>query len=242
MASASFMTDLIEIATQAAEAAAGVASIYSSFKLLSVARSYYDLYRDQKQYYYDTFQSGLEAPLSSEVYAIQKPTLDYAKTVLSAYNPDTGPLGGQSGDPNAWWSRHAAAYGLPRDARLQQEMSLELARVKSDWTNYLFRFAETYYDLENDIRWKKRLSLHNIGIKTGTAVSSALQGSLGTYQQHVADFSGQLATFGNGIARKAGYVPGQADTRQEFDDVSYTPKVPMPDYNSVNQQRDRVTV
>lgn len=228
MATANFVTDLTEIATQIVEAVAGIANIYNSFRLLSVSRGYYDLYKQQKEFYYNTFQIGLETPLANEVYTIPLPVLDYAATVKLAYNADTGPFGGRSTDALGWWTRHGQTYSASVDPRLKLEFDVEVNRIMTDWTNYLFRFAETYYDLENDIRWKKRLSLHNIGIKTGTAVSSALNGALSNYQEHVADFSNQLATYGNGIARQAGYKQGMADTSDQFDRGGFNPRMNVP--------------
>lgn len=242
MVSASFVIDTTEVATQVIEAAAGLANIYSSFKLLDVSKGYYNLYKQQKEFYYDTFQTRLETPLSNEVYTIPVPVLDYARTVLTAYNNDTGPFGGRATDAAGWWDRHGQAYSTAMDSRLEKEMQLEVAKIKTDWTNYLFRFAESYYDLENDIRWKKRLALHNIGIKTGTAVSSALSGALGNYQEHVQDFSNQLATYGNGIAKYVGYKNGTADTSESFGRGRYGTRIPVPAYNRVDVERSDVRV
>lgn len=209
--------DIVEIATQAAEAAAGIGGLLAGFKLIDLAKDYYKIYKQQREFYYNTFQNRVERPLAQEVYGEAAPTLDYAGRVATAYNSDTGPFGGRSGDGMAWWERHANAYGAGLDDRLLQEYALDSARVKSDWTNYLFRFEEQYYDVRTDIRWRKRLALHNVGIKSGTQVSSALGGALGEYQGHIADFGNQLATYGNGIARYVGYKRGMSDTSESFD-------------------------
>lgn len=215
--------DVTEIATQAAEAAAGIGSILSGFKLVELSRDYYKLYSAQREWYYNVFQRGVEAPMASEVYTDARPTLNYAARVATAYNEDTGPFGGASTDTQGWWIRHASTYGAPADSRLSRELEVDEARVKSDWTNYLFRFEEQYYDVRNDIRWRKRIALHNAGIKQGTATSSALDSALGQYQGHVADFGEQLATYGNGIAKYVGYKRGLADTEAAFDAATYQP-------------------
>lgn len=233
MVTASFVVDTTEVATQVVEAAAGIASVLNGFKILDIAKGYYNLYKQQREFYYNTFQAGLEAPLSNEVYSIPNPVLDYQGRILSAYNTDTGPFGGQATDVDGWWYRHAGMYNTARDPQLQEELQLEMAKIKSDWSNYLFRFEETYYDLTSDIRWRKRLALHNIGVKEGTAVASALNTSLGEYQQHVQDFSNQLATYGNGIAKYVGYKKGLSDTSDDFNRMEYSPKLPVPDYNYV---------
>lgn len=232
MAAAIFMTDLTEILTQAAEAAAGIAGVLNGFKILDLSKDYYRLYESQRTFYYNTFQKGVEAPLANEVYADPKPVLAYAARVATAYAVATGPLGGRSGDARGWWQRHASAYGAIIDPRLSDEFVLDEQRVKTDWTNYLFRFEESYYDVRTDIRWRKRLGLHNIGIKEGTAVSSAMDTALSNYQSHIQDFGNQLATYGNGIAQYVGHKRGMADTSEAFDRPTYNrPRVP--DYNYV---------
>lgn len=235
MASASFVTDLTEILTQVAEAAAGIASILTGFKILSLARKYYDLYEEQREYYYDTFQVGVELPLATEAYADPPYVMDYAGRVASAYDAGTGPFGGACTDAAAWWQRHGAAYNLPvNDARLVKELTPALAGIKSDWTNYLFRLEEQFYDVTNDIRWRKRMALHNLGIKQGTAIAAALDSALGQYVSHVQDFGNQLATYGNGIAKYVGYKKGLADTADDFRRMEYNQRVPqtsIPDYN-----------
>lgn len=234
MAAAAFVTDLTEIATQVAEAAAGVAGVLSSFKLLDLAKDYYELYKEQREFYYTTFQQGVEKPLAEEIYNDAKPVLDYSGRVATAYNAATGPFGGRSADMLAWWERHRRTYGAYEDANLRKESVLDIARIKSDWTNYLFRFEETYFDLRNDVRWRKRIALHNIGIKEGTAVTSSMATSLGQYQDQISNFGDQMATYGNGIARYVGYKRGLSDTSDDFSAMEYTSSgVAVPDYNYV---------
>lgn len=233
MAAAVFSTDLTEILTQVAEAAAGIAAIYNGFKILDLAKNYYKLYEEQRTFYYNTFQQGLEAPFANEVYMDPIPVLDYAGRVSTAYNVATGPFGGRAGDADAWWLRHANAYGSIRASGLIKELVLDTQRVKSDWTNYLFRFEESYYDTRLDIRWRKRLALHNIGIKEGTAVSSSMADALGAYQGHIQDFTNQLATYGNGIAKYVGYQKGLSDTSDDFNKLDFKPPTSVPDYNYV---------
>ena len=240
MAAAVFSTDLTEILTQAAEAAAGIAGIYNGFKILELAKDYYELYKHQREFYYDTFQQGVEAPLAVEVYNDPLPTLNYARTVGLAYATDTGPFGGKSTDARGWWERHANAYGATLDSRLLKEFAIGELAIKSDWSNYLFRFAEIYYDSQSDIRWKKRLTLHNIGIKEGIAVSSALNSALAGYQDNLKDWGNMLATYGNGIARETGYKKGLADTADNFTAADYQPRIPVPDYNYTQINRGMV--
>lgn len=221
MAGAAFVTDITEITTQAAEAAAGLGSILQSYDLIKIARNYYDLYKRQRDFYYNTFQTGVEGSLAAEIFADPKPIIDYAGQVAAAYNTDTGPFGGKATDIQGWWTRHAQAYGTAIDPNLTLELLTDSLRIKTDWTNYLFRFEETQFDLKSDIRWKKRLAVHNVGLKIGSNISSALDTSLSEYQGHIADTASQLATYGNGIARWVGYKRGLADTSEAYDAMQY---------------------
>lgn len=236
MVSASFVTDLTEIATQAAEAAGGIAGIYAGFKMLDLAEDYYKLYRDQREFYYTTFQRGVEQPLAVEVYQDPRPTLDYAGRVATMYNKDTGPFGGLATDAMGWRARHLATVGDAADAQynamFEEVYASDDMRLRSDWTNYMFRFEETYYDTRVDIWWKKRLSLHNIGIKQGTAVTSAMSGALDNFQSHIAEFGSQLATYANGIARQSAYKKGVNDTADDFDTATFAGPRPRSLYSA----------
>lgn len=205
----------VEIATQVIEAVGSIAAGIQGLKVLGISRDYYELYKKQKDFYYTVFQSGAETPLVSEALGIAKYSTDYAGRVAGLYNGVTGPFGGASTDTQGWWARHSAMYGAAPDDRIK-ELDLDMARVKSDWSNYLFRFEEAWADLRNDSRWQKRLMAHNIGTKQGTNVASSLNGALEQYQQNSQDLSNMLATYGNGVAMYAGYRKGLSDHTNGF--------------------------
>lgn len=221
MASASFVTDLTEITTQAAEAAAGIAGIINAFNILDLQRKYYELYRQQREFYYTTFQQGVEKPLAQDTYDDPHYNYNYQGRVDTLYDTTFGPFIGPSADMEGWWARHAAYYGAEMDGNMLREMPFEIARIKADWTNYMLRFEEHYYDVVNDRRWQRRFAVHNIGIKQGTAIAAALDNSLAGYTDHLHDFGNQLATYGNGAARYVGYRRGLADTSERFDEMGY---------------------
>jgi hypothetical protein len=106
-------------------------------------------------------------------------------------------------------------YGEQPDAQIS-ELEVDTARIRSDWSNYLFRFEELWADVRNDKRWADRLMLHNVGLKQGTSVVSNLTSSLKEYQANISDLGNQLATYGNGIAMYAGYKRGLSDTADDF--------------------------
>lgn len=207
--------DTGELATQVIEAIGAIASGIQALKVLDLSKDYYKLYKKQKDFYYTTFQAGAETPLVNEALGIAIYNKNYAGRVADLYNSVTGPFGGASTDLNGWWGRHSAMYGAPKDSRIK-ELDIDLARLKSDWTNHVFRFEETWADLRNDSRWQKRLMAHNVGTKQGTAVASSLNGAMNEYQENIKDFGNVIATYGNGIAAYATYKKGLYDPTNNF--------------------------
>lgn len=218
MATANF--DVVEIATQIIEAVGTIVSAYASYKLLQVARDNYDLWKEQREYYYNTFQFGVEAPLALEVFAEPRKMLDYVGQAGTLYATETGPFGGLSGDIGGWWDRHAAMYSVKRDSEIT-ELAPDTSRLQSDWANFLFRFEEHTTDVMNDIRWERRMAVHNIGIKQGTAVSAALATGFNAYESAIGGIGDQFAALANGAAAYSGYRRGMADTNADFQEYGY---------------------
>lgn len=221
MATAAFVNDVTEVLTQATEAAAGIAGILNSFKIVELQRKYFNLYKQQREFYYNTFQTGVEKPLAEDTYDDAPYTLNYAGRVGTLYDLPDGPFANNLTDTRGWWERHAAVYSSVPDANMNVELAADLARIKTDWTNYMLRFEEHFFDITNDIRWNKRITVHNIGIKQGSGVAAALDSSLGNFTDHLNNFGDQLATYGNGAARYVGYRKGMADTADDFNTMQY---------------------
>lgn len=215
MVSQDFIFDETEVITQGIEAAAGIASILQSFKTVQIAQNYYNLYAAQRQFYFNTFQNGVELPLLGLLATDLPYTLDYGGRINTATNVSTGVFGGSASDVSGWWSRHAGMYGTTTEARIT-EIATDVPRVESDWANYLFRFEEYWYDIRNDQRWYKRMAVHNIGIKQGSAIVPALHYGLTNLTNQMGDMADQLATYGNGAAKYAGYKRGLADVDDAF--------------------------
>jgi hypothetical protein len=215
MVTQSFIFDETEILTQAAEAAAGIGSIIAEMQSIDLARKYYNLYNQQRQFYYNVFQNGAERILAEQAYGEPAYVIDYVGRVATAFNPTTGPLSTAITDIPGWVNRHAGMYAQTLDPDIT-EIEVDNARIRSDWANYLFRFEEFWADVRNDNRWMHRLTLHNIGIKQGTAISAALSRAVENYQSNMTDLSSQLATYGNGIAKYAGYQRSLSDVATDF--------------------------
>jgi hypothetical protein len=234
MAAATFETDLVEIATQVAEAAAGIGSFISGLQNIDLARKYYDLYNQQRQFYYNVFQNGAEKNLATQTYSAPTYVVNYGARAQTVLNPSTGPLGTIATDIAGWAARHAGMFAQVVDPDIT-ELALDKARLTSDWVNYLYRFEELWADIRNDTRWAQRLTVHNVGIKQGTAITAALSDAVRGYSDQITDLSSQLATYGNGIAKYAGYKRGLQDTAQEFTvgtSFSHKSVLQPPDYDT----------
>lgn len=230
MAAATF--DVVEIATQAAEAAGALGSVFTGFQLLSVAQDYFNLYAEQRYFYQVVFEYGVEAPLIDEVMSVIPRQLDYSAQVDTVFDPLTGPLAGFdhydyegtnpniSGDTGGWLTRHAQMYSTNQDPIITS-MPADRIRIESDWANYLFRFEEHYTDIMNDIRFNRRLGVHNIGLKQGAYVSAALSTAFGNYEDALDGTADALSATGNGAAAFSGYRQGRSDANDAFNSTTY---------------------
>ena len=119
MAAATFMTDLIEIATQTIEAVGSIASAINSYQNIKIAEDYYELFKEQREFYYSTFQNQVEGPLAGEVDAIPYRDVNYIGAILPLFGDNTPfrYLGGSTfysntpGDAVSWRQRHGDMYG-----------------------------------------------------------------------------------------------------------------------------------
>lgn len=227
----------VEIATQIIEAVGTIVSAYASVKLLEVAKDNYNLWNDQREYYFTIFQQGVEVPLAAEIFAVPVRALDYAAQVATISDVDTGAFGGDAGDIGGWLDRHASMYNTVRSPYIT-ELAPDTARLKSDWGNYLFRYEEHATDVFNDIRWDRRLAVHNIGIKKQTAVSASLATGFKAYEDAIDGVGDQFATLANGAAAYAGYKQGRSDVESDFTQYGYrknkkydTDKVSIDEWN-----------
>lgn len=217
MAAATFQTDLTEIITQAVEAAAMVGSLWSSFGVVDLARSYYDLYNAQRQFYYTTFQVGAEAPLAISVYNVAVPVTDYTGSLAQLYSP-TGVFGGAMGQsPLAWARSHALTFGsVPAPAIISDEVAQDYGLIQSQWANVMFRFAEVNFDLLSEQRWDHRMKLHNVAMKQMSTVLGSLASSVEQREDTLSARASNFADMSNSLAERRGLIQGHKDARARY--------------------------
>lgn len=217
MATATFMTDLTEIITQALEGAAMIGSLWSSFGVVDLARSYYNLYNAQRQFYYSTFQVGAEAPLAVAVYNTPLVTMQYAGTAALLYGAQ-GVFGGAMGSSALpWYTRHSLMFGAtPAAAILSDELTQDQLLVESQWTNVMFRFSEVNFDLLSEQRWDYRMKLHNVALKQMSTVLGSLASSVEQREGIMSDRASNFAGMANSLAQRRGLVQGHKDVQARY--------------------------
>jgi hypothetical protein len=222
MATASFVTDLTEIVTQAVEAAAMVGSLFSSLAAVDQARDYYNLYNQQRQFYYNVFQKGAEAPLAAMVYTTAITNIDYAGTAKEVYGP-TGPLKQQITSTLGWWNRHSLMYGAsPSQPIVSEELQLDEIALESHWANMMYRYDESLVDLLNDQRWDHRMKLHNVALKQQSAVISGLSSAVDLREENMSATGSYLANVANSLAQRRGLIQGHKDAQSRYAEMAST--------------------
>jgi hypothetical protein len=217
MASATFETDLTEIITQLIEGAAMVGSLWSSFGVVDLARSYYNLYNAQRQFYYSTFQQNAEAPLAVAVYNTALVTTQYVPNAAQLYAP-TGVFGGAMGnDTLPWYTRHSLMFGVsPSSAILSDELGQDQQLTESQWVNVMFRFSEVNFDLLSEQRWDHRMKLHNVAMKQMSTVLGGLASAVEQREDVMSARASNFADMSNSAAQKRGLVQGHKDVQARY--------------------------
>lgn len=217
MATASFVTDLTEIITQLVEGAAMVGSLWNSFAVVDLARSYYNLYNAQRQFYYSTFQVGAEAPLAVAVYNTPLVTTQYAGNAAQLYAP-TGVFGGAMGTSALpWYIRHSLMFGMaPASPILSDELNQDQLLTESQWTNVMFRFSEVNFDLLSEQRWDHRMKLHNVAMKQMSTVLGSLASAVEQREDVMSARASNFADMSNSLAQRRGLVQGHKDVQARY--------------------------
>jgi hypothetical protein len=220
MAAATFQTDLTEIITQAVEAAAMVGSLWSSAKMVEQSRAYYNLYHTQRQFYYNVFQTGAEAPLAATVYSANVAVINYTSANAELYLA-TGIFGGPMGDTLGWWARHSTMFGAtPSTTILSEEYAQDRILFQGHWANVMFRFEESNVDLLNDQRWDHRMKLHNVAMKQQSAVVSELASGVGLREEAMTKTSSYLGDAANSLAERRGLIQGHKDAQARYAEIA----------------------
>lgn len=194
---------------QAVAAASAVASIAASAQYLNIAEDYYDLYREQRDFYNLNFQYGAEQPFATEVFAEPVYVADYSGASTMLNNDMLVYLDGFE----LWYERKMRMYHMPNFLNTATHTPQEVDRAAhmDDWNNYTYARERHLEDVYNARRFSRMLDAANAGVKQGTAVERGLATSfplLDAAYGNVGDF---FAVQSNGLARMSGYFRARED-------------------------------
>lgn len=212
--------------------AAGIAQAIIDAQYTQLSRSYYNVYKTQRDIYNTNFQIGGEAVLLNQVFIDplagngQPGTMVYTPQYLAqvqnienfnelagggAFSDDV-PFPVPSPFPNGWWGTHAQmynylAYNYSNDPRgfnttVGEPVALDKAATLADFENYFYRYEEHRKDVYDERTWEWQNQALNFGVKQASVVESGLATSFKFIDDAERTMSDFTATQINGVVRK----------------------------------------
>ena len=189
------MGDISGAAVIAADTAAGTAFAVLltlvADQYIDLANNYYHLYRDQRNFYYSTFQIQGEEPLVNELYGVPfyVPLYDSAGTWVS---------NGIVTNSSLFYYRPQEAYQantifqttltnhlemFNSSLLLQTPALFEMAEIFDDWSVYFYRYEEHRRDVYNARRYAQNMDALSYGIKEGAQIERGLATSFAVFDE-----------------------------------------------------------
>lgn len=227
------MTDALLATVIAADTAAGIAyailmtTIASQY--VDLADDYYDLYKQQRLYYYTFFQQQGELPLNNALFAVPFYVPLYTSggtytiegalvhSSLFYYNPEFALL--QSNFQENF-QNHLRMFNSA-DLNPIVPTNLDLAEINDDWLSYMFRYEEHRRDVYNARRYAQQMDSASYGVKEGAQVERGLATSFLQFDEA----QGNLVSSVNALSD--GYF-GATAYRNQVREMLETPKA-VPD-------------
>lgn len=227
------MSDTFEAAVIAADTAAGAAyaalMTVIGFQYVDLANNYYDLYKEQRNFYYNNFQAAGELPFNTELYAVPfyVPLYDPSGTYLNNGTTLNSSLFYYTNEVNIvannfteTFQNHLRMFNSG-DVNPAVPTFIDLSEIGDDWLSYMFRFEEHRRDVTNSRRFAQNMDSLSYGVKEGAMVERGLATSFLVFDEA----QGQLVSSINTLAD--GYF-GYSAYRKEVKEILETPKA-IPD-------------
>lgn len=193
---------------------------------LQLASDYYDLYAEQRDFYYNNFQgSGFETQFLNQVF--DNPLLPQGQSG-TLYQPQyiqQNAIISNYADPNSapdffkeWWLNHTNMYG---DIELNttngqpigwEPDELDLQATIADFSTYLERYEEHRKDVYDERTWEWQNQALNFGVKQASVVQSGLATSFGFLDETSGGLADWFATQSKGLATYSAYRKNEAST------------------------------
>ena len=187
------------------------ASIYAAKSYLNIGEDYYDLYKEQRDFYYNNFQVNAESPFAAEVFV--EPI--YVKDMPGAYSTLFNDMLAYLDPYENWYERKMRMYHMPNflDTTTHSPQALDRAAHQDDWGNYLSAREKHLEDVYNNRRLSRQMDSLNVGVKQGTAVERGLASSFAVLDDAYGTAGDFFATQANSLGRMSGYF----DAREQLD-------------------------
>ena len=173
--------------------------------------SYYEMYRDQREFYFQEFVTGGEVPFVNEVFAEPVYTPQYLAASDSIRNDMLLFPGGFEN----WYARKTKMYHMQGflDVDSHTPQALDRRAHEDDMLNYVYAREEHLTDVYNVRRISRQLDSMNVGIKQGSYIERGLASSFAVLDDAYGNSASFFATQANGLARFSGYTRERDDTK-----------------------------
>jgi hypothetical protein len=197
-----------------------------------IATKYYSHFKQQRDFYYNTFQMQGEGPFVFEQFGIAFYNPDYYGMNNTGYltpgawflfNPQITNRMVMMGNQNieGYWKRFAERYS-PNVASTVLDTSsyaIDVASVNDDWNSYMNRYEEHKRDVLNERRWANMVNALDYGTKTGSQIERGMATSFDVFDTAQGQLVSSLDTIGNGLATSFGYRRMQTALKDELGTV-----------------------
>lgn len=205
------MADIFQGAGLAADVISAVTYVliyeYIQSEYIKLADDYYDLYKDERDFYYNVFQQTGEGPLNAEVFAEPFYTPEYAGVLntssLFYFNPWLANL--KTNFPETLARKHRM-FNVPDINFINfPSLATDMAAIDDDWKSYMFRYEEHKRDVLNERRWTHQMDSSAYGVKAGAQATEGLATSFRVFDDANGQLVSSVASLGNGLATYNAY-------------------------------------
>lgn len=207
-------TALIIAADTAAGVIAATVLLVVAQQYVDLADDYHQLYRSQRDFYYNNFQVQGEAPLNAEVYNVPFYVPLYDSTGAWLNNGVTVHSSLYYYRPQAFMQANTVFTNtLPHhllmfnsNLFLQVPALFELSEISDDWATYFYRYEEHRRDVYNAQRYARQMDSLSFGIKEGTQIERGLATSFAQFDESQGKLVSSMDNIVDDVSAHIGYV------------------------------------
>lgn len=224
---------LNDVIDEAAAILAAATAIALEINYVNLASDYYDLYKAQRDFYYNNFANynsgnpiGFEAEFTNQVFdnplAPQGQSGVFYQPQYTQQDALISNFASPFSSPNffkEWWLNHANMYGDiemntanfsgPLQSAWEPD-DIDLQSTIDDYSTYLDRYEEHRKDVYDERSWEWQNQSLNFGVKQASVVQSGLATSFEFLDKASGGLSDWFATQSNGLSTYSAYRRNEA--------------------------------